>query len=628
MDNFAFIHTPDPTKVRVVEQERNKDETRLLDTIVGRIVPLLPITPDRADSELEASVERLFDEGGSGTQTEQGHSARGGLDANIQPVVEAAKTVVEDAASMQVRHQGKRKFVVVDAGGISHPPKKSREDHGTPSGASVGASVSTTPEHEDGDHTDSVAEPNLSTIGGPSSVTIMTTITTTTSTVDPTLATKKKFVEPFLFGAGSSFADGTDPITCVFLDLTSSDFLTGVIRTVINPDIDLQKVYVPQWSVTNGSRLDDGRVCCEMVDEFAPSKFFASVRGMKHDQLFTEFNVGVARQMSLSAEVRMRVEYNVKEKRRLKSVVENQGELLKAREEEIESLKARLLLKEAEAAEAIRLRAEASNFETVEKSLWDETNALREQMDNFAFIHTPNPTKVRVVEQERNKDEPRLLDTIVGRTVPLLPITPDRADSELEASVERLFDEGGSGTQTEQGHSARGGLDANIQPVVEAANTIVEDAASVQVRHQGKRKFVVVDAGGVSHPPKKSREDHGTPSGASIGASVSTTPEHEDVDHTDSVAEPNLSTIGDPITGVFLDLNSSDFLTGVIRTVINPDIDLQKVYVPQWSVTNGSRLDDGRVCCEMVDEFAPSKFFASVRGMKHDQLFTEFNVGI
>ncbi|GJW60498.1 hypothetical protein Tco_0109833 [Tanacetum coccineum] len=97
-----------------------------------------------------------------------------------------------------------------------------------------------------------------------------------------------------------------------------------------------------------------------MVDEFAPPKFFASIRGMEHDHLFTKFNVGATHQMSLSAEVRMRVEYNVKEKRRLKSIVERQGELLKVGEGEIESLKAQLALKEAEAAEAIRLHLEAS----------------------------------------------------------------------------------------------------------------------------------------------------------------------------------------------------------------------------------------------------------------------------
>nr|GEZ17040.1 putative transposase (putative), gypsy type [Tanacetum cinerariifolium] len=362
---FAFIHTLDPTKVRVVKQERDEGEPRLLDTIVGRTVLLFLVAPDRADSELEASVDRLFDESGSGNQTQQGDFIGGEQDANLQPVVEAADTFVESVAPVQSRRQGKRKSVIVDASGVSHPPKKLREDHGTSSGASVGASVSTTPEREGGDHTDYVVEPNLYTIGASSSVLIMTTVTTVTSTVDPTLVTKEKLVEPSSFGAGSSSAGGTDPVTD---------------------------------SVTNGSRLDDGRVCREMVDEFAPSKFFASVCGMEHDQLFTEFNVGAARQMSLSAKVRMHAEYNVKEKRRLKSVVESQGELLKAREEEIESLKAWLLLKEAEAAKAIRLRVEASNFETVEKSLRDETNTLKER--NVILEKERNALDVKVTELE------------------------------------------------------------------------------------------------------------------------------------------------------------------------------------------------------------------------------------
>ncbi|GJZ57544.1 hypothetical protein Tco_0613038 [Tanacetum coccineum] len=48
-------------------------------------------------------------------------------------------------------------------------------------------------------------------------------------------------------------------------------------------------------------------------------------------------------------------------------------------EKEVEDLKVQLLLKEAEAAEAIRLRAEASKFEAVEKSLQDEVKALKER---------------------------------------------------------------------------------------------------------------------------------------------------------------------------------------------------------------------------------------------------------
>ncbi|GJY27861.1 hypothetical protein Tco_0403628 [Tanacetum coccineum] len=100
---------------------------------------------------------------------------------------------------------------------------------------------------------------------------------------------------------------------------------------------------------------------------------------MEHDQLFIEFNIGTARQISLSAEVRMRDEYNIKEKRRMKAVVEEKDMLFKTKGEEMDSLSAWLLLKEAEAAEAIPLRAEASRFGVVEKSLCDEVKCLRER---------------------------------------------------------------------------------------------------------------------------------------------------------------------------------------------------------------------------------------------------------
>ncbi|GKG56099.1 hypothetical protein Tco_0577174, partial [Tanacetum coccineum] len=57
--------------------------------------------------------------------------------------------------------------------------------------------------------------------------------------------------------------------------------------------------------------------------------------------------------------------------------------------------------------------------------------------------------------------------TTIGRTVPLLPVAPDRAESKLEARVARIFDKGGSGNQAEQEDSTSVGEGANIQPVVE-----------------------------------------------------------------------------------------------------------------------------------------------------------------
>ncbi|GKG03115.1 hypothetical protein Tco_0310751, partial [Tanacetum coccineum] len=137
----------------------------------------------------------------------------------------------------------------------------------------VTSSVSATPEREGRDHTDSVVGPNLRTISTPqrfvissdssyhsganvvkaevdslirSSVLVMIVVTTVTSTVSPALVVKEKPVKHSLFSTDSSSAGGADPNTGVFLDLSGSDFLVGGIRTVIDPDTDLQKIYVPQ----------------------------------------------------------------------------------------------------------------------------------------------------------------------------------------------------------------------------------------------------------------------------------------------------------------------------------------------------------------------------------------------
>ncbi|GKD59204.1 hypothetical protein Tco_1296713, partial [Tanacetum coccineum] len=74
----------------------------------------------------------------------------------------------------------------------------------------------------------------------------------------------------------------------------------------------------------------------------------------------------------------MSAEYNIRERKRLNSVVEEKSSLLKAKDAKIESFKAQLLVKEAEAAEAIRLRAEASKFEAIEKSLQGEVRVLKD----------------------------------------------------------------------------------------------------------------------------------------------------------------------------------------------------------------------------------------------------------
>ncbi|GJX35084.1 hypothetical protein Tco_0246641 [Tanacetum coccineum] len=319
MDIFAFVRTTYPTKVKLAEREQREDEPWLLETTVSQIVPLLLVVSDRGESELDANVDKLFDEGGSGTQVEQGDSTSGGdgQDIVIQPVIVTTNTIAEDVIPVQPRRQGKRKTIVSDAGGPSHPPKSLREDHGTPSRASVvgksrsavqrlftrvvqnakvrgeplptlpfvTSSISAMPERKDEGHTEFLTGLNLRTISAPQrfvicsnssyhsganiveaevdsfarpSIPVITAATTVTSTGDLVVVVKEKVVKPSLFAADSSSAGGADRNVGIFLDLTGSDFLVSGVRTIIDHDIDLQKVYVPRWSVTNGPRSGDG----------------------------------------------------------------------------------------------------------------------------------------------------------------------------------------------------------------------------------------------------------------------------------------------------------------------------------------------------------------------------------
>ncbi|GKC38463.1 hypothetical protein Tco_1050847 [Tanacetum coccineum] len=289
MDLLSFIRTTNPTKVRVGKSQRAEGEPKLLDTTMGRVVLLLLVAPARASSELEASVKKLFNEGVS------------------------MEIVAKGAVFVLPKSQRKRKTVDSDAGEPLHPAKKLREDHKTSTGPSVvGKSksalqrllagtvlnmevrvaalptlpfitsfVSVTPEIFSS-FSANITEAEVDSFARPS-IPLMTMATTVTSTADQTTTTKERFVEPSIFGGGS-FSRAEHTIGR-FSSLTGSDFIVGGIRTIVILDTDLQKV----------------------------------------------------------AEVRMRAEFNIREKRRLCSILEEKDSLLKTRDEEIKSLKSQLL---------------------------------------------------------------------------------------------------------------------------------------------------------------------------------------------------------------------------------------------------------------------------------------------
>ncbi|GKD37272.1 hypothetical protein Tco_1257479 [Tanacetum coccineum] len=382
MDLNAFIRTADPRKVRIVERPRAEHEGPIVTVAKHRIATLLLTSMVRPSGELSASVEREF---------VRDVSAGGGGDEEV------ASVVGQDN---------------VEPSGVPALPTL----------PIITSSVTASPLEEGGDHTDSVTCPSLRTIGPSarfvvlsdsshhssaksadpkvdslvrSAVPVMTEATTVT-TIAPTVAIPadvgkdKSVPHPSVFGSSSS-SEKTYRTLSLFTGRSGSSFAAGSIRVEEAIGTGLEEIYVPEWTVTKGFELNDGRLCANMIDHFTPPAFFKTVRGMEHEQLFTKFNVSAARNLSLSSEVRMRAEYNILEKRKWKSLAEEKDCLLGARDKEIEELKSQLLKAKEESVEL--------KVTSLESTIAEKDRELSDLGASSSFLKSQNQSLVNQVHE-------------------------------------------------------------------------------------------------------------------------------------------------------------------------------------------------------------------------------------
>ncbi|GJR11962.1 hypothetical protein Tco_0794614 [Tanacetum coccineum] len=418
MDLNAFIRTADPRKVRIVERARAENERPIVTVAKHRTVTLLPTSVVRSSGELSASVEREFAGDASiGDGGDQGFDSVAGGD-NVEPTVPVTEPV---EAEIPRPKRSKKKRVIYDSEGLpiaSHPPKRLRADYGTTGGSATGAS----PLEEGGDRTDSVTGPSLRTIDpsarfvvlfdsshhsgaksadpevdslAKSDAPVMTEATTVTIPAD--ISKDKSAPHPSVFGSSSS-SEKTDRTLSLFTGRSGSGFDVGSIRAEEAVGAGSEEIYVPEWTVTKGFEMNDGRLCANMIDHFTPPAFFKTVRGMEHEQLYTEFNVSAARNLSLSSEVRMRAEYNILEKRKWRSLAEEKNILLEAKDKEIEDLKSQLLKAKEESAEVTQLRAQVSGLEATESSLRGKVASAKDH--NVLLEQECNSLKLKVTGLE------------------------------------------------------------------------------------------------------------------------------------------------------------------------------------------------------------------------------------
>ncbi|GJY08615.1 hypothetical protein Tco_0375669 [Tanacetum coccineum] len=379
MDLFAFINVVDPTKVKFVERERTEGEKRLMDTIIGCM----------------------------------GFSVAGsGHDAEIELVTEVEDIAAENVIVERPKRQRKKRLVAAGASGSSHHPKKLRGDHRTPSGVATSGkspsvlkellassilnaevdvtTMATLPfitssifamlEHEGGDHTDFVTRPNLRTVG-PSERFVISLDSSHRSSINAA----KVEVDSFIRSAASLLVMTEAVITTSIASAPSipvSEAVTKITSQVQHSifhdsgSVDTIKPDVAGSShrLSKELSMGSGEINSEALHE---------IPKMDYHYLFMEFNVGTARQASLNAEVRMRTEYYLSKRKRLESECENQDELMKGKDAEIETLKAQLLLRKQKLQRSL---ASVHALETTCFSLCDQVSGyerLKEQIEEF-----------------------------------------------------------------------------------------------------------------------------------------------------------------------------------------------------------------------------------------------------
>ncbi|GJV42605.1 hypothetical protein Tco_1421045, partial [Tanacetum coccineum] len=306
------------------------------------------------------------------------------------------------------------------ASGSGHPPKRLREDHGTSrdAGAStagkslvalqdlldsalaaeigvtaattvpfITSSVTPTPEHEGDTPCDSnanAADNEVSSVVRSAVLNpdVLTMAVATTVVAGIFIPWPREINEPT---RASIFADSTS-MGNVGSDVAGpsqpagNDISFECFYVFLDMDSEtLHQTYVPKWDVLNECALDKPNVCHSLVDQLAPLVFFSQLRVIEYDQLFAEFNVGVARQTCLGAEVRMLLEHVLRGKKRLEGKCGMQANLLKDRDTKISGLKAQLSLKEAEVAKAIRLHSRIADIEAADPTLTSELKSLKER---------------------------------------------------------------------------------------------------------------------------------------------------------------------------------------------------------------------------------------------------------
>ncbi|GJV76015.1 hypothetical protein Tco_1507599 [Tanacetum coccineum] len=334
MGLLDFIKTVDPRKVRAMEVQKGDDQLKLLESTQHCFMPLVIPAAGGSSSTTAAEIPAPTEGGQEGVIEEDAYLELVNPDEGTAMVRQNGEEVVTEQSKKAKKRRLQKQSDVLLA-------KKLRKDHLALASDAGGKTLA-----------------SLEHIRPADTTTAATTSTGAAATTG--LATD---VNPDL--AGPSHLEESEG---------SDDYF--YVPTTLDPS-EAKRWYVPRWSITNDSLLDDGFSCRTLVDRVSPPSFFSTLRSMDYDQLYTKFNVGLARQVCLRAEVRSRAEHELELKEKLRVKYAARGRLLEEKDLEILKLKSKLAEKEVEASKVIRLRDQVSSLSEEKSTLTAEVSVLK-----------------------------------------------------------------------------------------------------------------------------------------------------------------------------------------------------------------------------------------------------------
>ncbi|GKA32868.1 hypothetical protein Tco_0719235 [Tanacetum coccineum] len=152
---------------------------------------------------------------------------------------------------------------------------------------------------------------------------------------------------------------------------------------------------------------------------------------MDCNQLYTEFNVGEARQICLGSEVRSCAKHELEPKEKLNAKYVARGKLLEEKNSEILRLKSQLAEKEAETAEVVRLRDQVSLLSGEKSALTTEVSALKVTITQKD--HDISLLDSRATHLESALNDAQVACTEAGTNITSLASERDRLVSEVSS---------------------------------------------------------------------------------------------------------------------------------------------------------------------------------------------------